>query len=74
MQIPPLQLVDVEHVLENATLAEKISLLVGSDFWHSAPLPWFRVPAVKCTDGPNGVGTRGFLTLFQHSTSPVAAD
>ncbi|KAJ3946151.1 uncharacterized protein N0V96_004509 [Colletotrichum fioriniae] len=33
----------------------------GSDFWHSTPLPQHNVPAIKCTDGPNGVrGSRFF--------------
>ncbi|TDZ40702.1 putative beta-glucosidase K [Colletotrichum trifolii] len=57
----PSRLVDVDRVLDEATLAEKISLLAGSDFWHSTPLPQHGVPAVKCTDGPNGVrGSRFF--------------
>ncbi|TQN69342.1 putative beta-glucosidase K [Colletotrichum shisoi] len=61
MQPPPKKLVDIDQVIENATLAEKISLLAGSDFWHSTPLPQFDVPAIKCTDGPNGVrGSRFF--------------
>ncbi|KAF6802743.1 Cel3c [Colletotrichum sojae] len=61
MELPPRKLVDVDQVLENATLAEKISLLAGSDFWHSTPLPQHDVPAIKCTDGPNGVrGSRFF--------------
>ncbi|KAI8266339.1 putative beta-glucosidase K [Colletotrichum sp. SAR11_239] len=61
MEAPPRKLVNIEHVLENASLAEKISLLAGSDFWHSTPLPQYDVPAVKCTDGPNGVrGSRFF--------------
>ncbi|GJC99084.1 betaglucosidase [Colletotrichum higginsianum] len=61
MQPPPKKLVDIDQVIENATLAEKISLLAGSDFWHSTPLPQLDVPAVKCTDGPNGVrGSRFF--------------
>ncbi|KAL0938437.1 Cel3c [Colletotrichum truncatum] len=61
MQPPPRKLVNVDHVVENATLAEKVSLLAGSDFWHSTPLPQYDVPAIKCTDGPNGVrGSRFF--------------
>ncbi|KAF9873970.1 Cel3c [Colletotrichum karsti] len=61
MQPPPRKLVNIGRVLENATLAEKISLLAGSDFWHSTPLPQHDVPAIKCTDGPNGVrGSRFF--------------
>ncbi|KAI3559161.1 Cel3c [Colletotrichum abscissum] len=61
MQPPPRKLVNVDQIIENATLAEKVSLLAGSDFWHSTPLPQHNVPAIKCTDGPNGVrGSRFF--------------
>ncbi|EXF79977.1 Cel3c [Colletotrichum fioriniae PJ7] len=61
MQPPPRKVVNVDQIIENATLAEKISLLAGSDFWHSTPLPQHNVPAIKCTDGPNGVrGSRFF--------------
>ncbi|KAH6974980.1 glycoside hydrolase superfamily [Ilyonectria sp. MPI-CAGE-AT-0026] len=52
---------DVEHVLRNATIGEKVSLLAGEDFWHTAPLPRFNVPSVRVSDGPNGVrGTKFF--------------
>ncbi|KXH48263.1 Cel3c [Colletotrichum salicis] len=61
MQPPPRKLVNVDQIIKNATLAEKVSLLAGSDFWHSTPLPQHNVPAIKCTDGPNGVrGSRFF--------------
>ncbi|KAF4946934.1 hypothetical protein FSARC_14083 [Fusarium sarcochroum] len=46
--------IDVESTLASLTLAEKISLLSGSDFWHSAAIPSHGISAVKCTDGPNG--------------------
>ncbi|KAH8652915.1 glycoside hydrolase superfamily [Ilyonectria robusta] len=52
---------DVEHVLRNATIGEKVSLLAGEDFWHTVPLPRFNVPSVRVSDGPNGVrGTKFF--------------
>ncbi|KZL64654.1 beta-glucosidase [Colletotrichum tofieldiae] len=61
MQPPSRKPVDIDQVIEDATLAEKISLLAGSDFWHSTSLPQHNVPAIKCTDGPNGVrGSRFF--------------
>ncbi|OLN90338.1 putative beta-glucosidase K [Colletotrichum chlorophyti] len=54
-------MVDIDYFIETATLEEKISLLAGSDFWHSTSLPRYEVPAIKCTDGPNGVrGSRFF--------------
>ncbi|KAG5773278.1 hypothetical protein H9Q73_012177 [Fusarium xylarioides] len=50
---------DVEHVIQNASVSDKISLLSGQDFWHTNPLPAFNVPSVRVSDGPNGVrGTK----------------
>ncbi|KAG5801424.1 hypothetical protein H9Q74_014032 [Fusarium xylarioides] len=50
---------DVEHVIQNASVSDKISLLSGQDFWHTNPLPAFNIPSVRVSDGPNGVrGTK----------------
>ncbi|KAF5591141.1 beta-glucosidase [Fusarium subglutinans] len=46
--------IDVESTLASLTLAEKISLLSGSDFWHSQAIPSHAISSIKCTDGPNG--------------------
>ncbi|KAF4221525.1 hypothetical protein CNMCM5878_008773 [Aspergillus fumigatiaffinis] len=52
---------DVDYVLANITEDEKIALLSGSDFWHTHAIPRFNVPAVRTTDGPNGIrGTKFF--------------
>ncbi|TVY47717.1 putative beta-glucosidase K [Lachnellula occidentalis] len=58
MQIPAF---DVEEVIKNATLSEKIALLSGKDFWHTHPLENHNVPSIRTSDGPNGVrGTKFF--------------
>ncbi|KAG4271503.1 hypothetical protein FPRO04_10943 [Fusarium proliferatum] len=54
MHILQRQPIDVESTLASLTLAEKISLLSGSDFWHSKAIPSHGISSVKCTDGPNG--------------------
>ncbi|KAM0292368.1 hypothetical protein ACHAO9_003346 [Fusarium lateritium] len=54
MHIHQRSTIDVESTLASLTLAEKISLLSGSDFWHSTAIPSHDIAAVKCTDGPNG--------------------
>ena len=46
---------DVEQVLAELTLEEKASLCLGSDFWHTAPVPRLGVPAVMVSDGPHGL-------------------
>lgn len=52
---------DVDEVLEKLTTAEKVSLLSGTDFWHTAPVHRLGIPAIRTTDGPNGVrGTKFF--------------
>ncbi|KAF4453903.1 hypothetical protein F53441_3428 [Fusarium austroafricanum] len=54
MHILQRQPIDVESTLASLTLAEKILLLSGSDFWHSQDIPSKGISSVKCTDGPNG--------------------
>ncbi|KAL1848405.1 hypothetical protein Plec18170_008003 [Paecilomyces lecythidis] len=52
---------DVEGTLAELTLAEKIALTAGTDFWHTASVPRLKIPALRTSDGPNGVrGTRFF--------------
>ena len=67
---------DVEHVLSELTPNEKLTLLagmspprkglasltpLGTDWWHTKAIPRLKVPALRMTDGPNGVrGTRFF--------------
>ncbi|KAF2755591.1 beta-glucosidase [Pseudovirgaria hyperparasitica] len=52
---------DVEALLEELDLDEKISLLSGIDFWHTKGIPRLKIPSLRTSDGPNGVrGTRFF--------------
>ncbi len=37
------------------TLEEKVLLLSGSDVWRTAPVERLDIPAIKVSDGPNGV-------------------
>lgn len=46
---------NVEEVLSQLTLDEKIALISGSDAWHTAPVHRLGVPKIRMTDGPNGV-------------------
>lgn len=52
---------DVDTVLAQLTHNEKISLLAGTDFWHLAGVKRLGIPAIRTSDGPNGVrGTKFF--------------
>ena len=53
--------IDVEWVLSQLTLSEKVALVAGKDFWHTVPVPRLGVPSLRMSDGPNGIrGTRFF--------------
>src|SRR6476620_12380698 len=46
---------DIEKVVGELTLEEKASLVVGSDFWHTAPVERLGVRRVMVSDGPHGL-------------------
>ncbi|BCS26859.1 uncharacterized protein APUU_51570S [Aspergillus puulaauensis] len=63
---------DIEKTLSNLSLQEKIRLLSGFDFWHTAALPHHQIPKIRFSDGRNGIqGTRFFAGVPQ-PVSPVA--
>ncbi|KAL4874730.1 glycoside hydrolase superfamily [Aspergillus karnatakaensis] len=52
---------DVEKTIQELRLGEKIDLVSGIDFWHTASVPRLNIPSLRFSDGPNGVrGTRFF--------------
>jgi beta-glucosidase len=46
---------DVDAVIAALTVEEKAALCLGSDFWHTAPVPRLDVPAIMVSDGPHGL-------------------
>ncbi|KAJ9141702.1 Beta-glucosidase [Pleurostoma richardsiae] len=53
--------INVEEVLKKLTVSQKVDLLSGIDFWHTASIPEHGIPSLRTTDGPNGVrGTKFF--------------
>ncbi|NUS51358.1 MAG: beta-glucosidase [Nocardioidaceae bacterium] len=47
--------VEVERIVRELTLEEKASLVIGSDFWHTAAVERLDVPRVMVADGPHGL-------------------
>lgn len=48
----------VEALLSGLTLEEKTSLTAGADLWHTPAVERVGLPALKVSDGPNGVRGR----------------
>ncbi len=64
---------DLESLIQQLTLEEKISLLAGADNWHTQPVERLGIPSLKVTDGPNGArGAWGSLATPSACT-PVGA-
>ena len=52
---------DIEGILSQLTLEEKVGLLAGIDFWHTYAVDRLDIPSLRFSDGPNGVrGTKFF--------------
>jgi beta-glucosidase len=45
----------IDDILNEMTLAEKVSLLAGADMWHTVAIERLNIPAIQVSDGPNGV-------------------
>ena len=51
---------DIEALIAQLTLEEKVLLCAGADTWRTAAIPRLGIPAIKVTDGPNGARGAGF--------------
>jgi beta-glucosidase len=48
-------------LLQQMTVAEKVSLLAGASAWTTVPIERLGIPAIKVSDGPNGARGSGPL-------------
>ena len=46
---------DIEGIIQNMSLREKIAFCTGRDFWHTKPLARHGVPQIMLADGPHGL-------------------
>lgn len=67
---------NIDRLIAELTVEEKIKLLSGGDFWHTEAVERLDIPAVTLTDGPHGVrlAEGGNLEDSQPATSfPIEA-
>ncbi|EXL58259.1 beta-glucosidase [Fusarium oxysporum f. sp. radicis-lycopersici 26381] len=62
----------VEDLVDHMSLAEKVSLIAGEDWWRSVALPRLNIPSVKVTDGPNGARGQSFFKMTPAVVLPNA--
>lgn len=62
---------DLDSIVSELTLAEKVSLLSGADFWTTNPVPRLQVPPLKVSDGPNGARGGAFKGGVQSACFPA---
>lgn len=48
-----------QSIIDKLTLAEKVELLSGANFWNTKAIPRVGLPSVMLTDGPHGVRKQG---------------
>ena len=45
---------NIEQIIAQLSLEEKISLIAGADLWHTVSVERLGIPQIRVTDGPNG--------------------
>ncbi|KAI0833346.1 beta-glucosidase [Trametes gibbosa] len=63
---------DLSEVVEQLTTDEAILLTAGVGFWHTHAVPRLGIPAVKVSDGPNGIRGNHFFMSTPAKCLPSA--
>ncbi len=63
---------DVEDLLRQMTLKEKVAMLAGTNTWYTVPVERLGIPSLKMSDGPNGArGAGGFTSGVKAACFPA---
>jgi beta-glucosidase len=63
---------DVENLLRQMTLREKVAKLAGTNHWYTVPVERLGIPSLKMSDGPNGArGAGGFSAGVKAACFPA---
>ncbi|KAJ5653668.1 hypothetical protein N7490_000671 [Penicillium lividum] len=63
----------VESLVRSLSLEQKVSLLAGASYWHTAGLPDHGIKPIKYSDGPNGVRGESIHASTKATCFPCAA-
>ncbi|KAH6879844.1 glycoside hydrolase superfamily [Thelonectria olida] len=63
---------NVDQVLSDLTLEEKVKLLAGRDTWSTHPVERLNIPSVTTTDGPHGARGTSFFNGPRGALLPSA--
>ncbi|KAF4498057.1 beta-glucosidase [Fusarium agapanthi] len=61
---------DVEALIQQLTLEEKVQLTAGVGWWHTASIDRLSIPPIRLSDGPNGVRGTHFFDSTPSSCLP----
>ena len=63
---------NIEELLGQMTLQEKVAMLAGTNTWYTVPVERLGIPSIKMTDGPNGArGAGGFASDVKAACFPA---
>src|SRR5437764_3404826 len=63
---------DVEDLLSQMTIQEKVAMLAGMNDWYTVPVERLGIPSLKMSDGPNGArGAGGFTGAVKAACFPA---
>ncbi|KAG8854733.1 hypothetical protein FRB91_003186 [Serendipita sp. 411] len=63
---------DLDKIVDSLTQEEAIGLIGGVGNWHTHAIPRLGVPAIKVSDGPNGIRGNHFFLSTPAKTIPSA--